>query len=197
MFPRDLDVRVVVDTITSSSSARDDKKTVRFIFQSLFLGRIDALIPIMHQNFPELGLLKQDCIELSWIESAPLFSNFTLGTDPKILLDKTAIPRNSFKGKSSFTKQPLSLEALNTLWEMWLKQPVRTTLIQYTPFGGRMNDFAESALSFPHRPGVLYMINIGVSMSENQEANAKWMNEVFKYYGAFVTENFVHELVGS
>ncbi|WOH04556.1 hypothetical protein DCAR_0623966 [Daucus carota subsp. sativus] len=119
-----------------------------------------------------------------------MFSNFTLGTDPKILLNKTAIPRNSFKGKSSFTKQPLSLEALNTLWEMWLKQPVRATLIQHTPFGGRMNDVAESAvLPFPHRPRVLYMINIGVSMSENQEANANWMNEVFKYYDPFVTKN--------
>ncbi|KAK1370625.1 Xanthine dehydrogenase C subunit [Heracleum sosnowskyi] len=190
VFPRDLDVRVVVDTITTSSSAREDKKTVRFVFQSLFLGKIDTLLPIMQEHFPELGLRREDCLETSWIQTAPLFSNFTVGTDPKILLNKTAIPRPFVKIKSSFAAQPISLEGLNGIWDLWLKQPVQTMLIQYTPFGGRMNEFAESALPFPHRPGVLYMINMAVTTAGDAGgANLKWINDLFKYYAPFVTKN--------
>lgn len=70
VFPRDLDVRVVVDTITSNSSPRADKKTVRFVFQSLYLGKVDTLLPIMQEYFPELGLKREDCLETSWIDQA-------------------------------------------------------------------------------------------------------------------------------
>ncbi|KAL1833436.1 hypothetical protein ACET3Z_003087 [Daucus carota] len=189
VFPRDLDVRVVVDTITSNSSAREDKKTVRFIFQSLYLGKIDTLLPIMKEYFPELGLVREDCVETSWIKTAPMFSFFPVGTDPKILLNKTAPTRNPVKIKSSFTTQPISLEGLNGIWDLWLKQPVQTTLIQYTPFGGKMNEFAESALPFPHRPGVLYMINIAVTLNQNAEATLQWINDLFKYYTPYVTKN--------
>ncbi|WOG84343.1 hypothetical protein DCAR_0103526 [Daucus carota subsp. sativus] len=189
VFPRDLDVRVVVDTITSNSSPRQDKKTVRFVFQCLYLGKIDTLLPIMQKYFPELGLVRDDCTETSWIKTAPMFSGFPVGTDPTILLNKTAIPRNSVKIKSSFTTQPISLEGLNGIWDLWLKQPVQTTLIQYTPFGGIMNEFAESALPFPHRPGVLYMINMAVTLAQNEEATLQWINDLFKYYAPYVTKN--------
>ncbi|KAK1370623.1 Berberine bridge enzyme [Heracleum sosnowskyi] len=186
---RDLDVRCVVDTITSASSTRGDKKTVRFVFQSLFLGTIDRLIPIMQKSFPELGLVKEDCIESSWIESAPFFSNFSQGTPPEILLNRNAIPRNPYKGKSSFVRVPISAQGLNGVWDRMLQLPTETVLIQYTPFGGKMNEYSETSLPFPHRPGVLYMINIGITLDNDVTERLQWINDLFNYYTPYVTQS--------
>ncbi|WOG94763.1 hypothetical protein DCAR_0314060 [Daucus carota subsp. sativus] len=186
---RDLDVRVVVDTIQSNSSPRTDKKTVRFIFQSLFLGRINKLLPIMQKSFPQLGLTRRDCTELSWIQSAPFFSNFSINTPPEILLNRSAIPRFPYKGKSSFVDHPISSKGLKGVWNRMLQLPTQVVLIQYTPFGGIMNEFSESSLPFPHRPGVLYMINIGITIDNNVKQRLRWIDELFRYYGPFVTKN--------
>ncbi|KAK1354122.1 Berberine bridge enzyme [Heracleum sosnowskyi] len=186
---RDLDVRAVVDTIQSNSSSRKDKKTVRFIFQSLFLGRINKLLPIMQKSFPQLGLVREDCVELSWIQSAPFFSNFSITTPPEILLNRSAIPRYPYKGKSSFVDQPISSKGLQGVWDRMLQLPTQVALIQYTPFGGIMNEFSESSLPFPHRPGVLYMINIGITLDKDVNRRLRWINELFSYYAPFVTKN--------
>ncbi|KAL1811813.1 hypothetical protein ACET3Z_021878 [Daucus carota] len=186
---RDLDVRSVVDTILSNSSAREDKKTVRFVFQSLFLGKIDRLIPIMQKEFPELGLVKEDCVELSWIQSAPFFSNFTLGTPPEILLDRNAIPRSAYKGKSGFVRVPISAEGLNGVWDRMLRLPVQTTALQFTPFGGKMDEYTESSLPFPHRPGVLYMYNLGINLDQDAAERLNWIDDLFNYYAPYGTNS--------
>lgn len=186
---RDLDVRSIVDTILSNSSRRQDKKTVRFIFQSLFLGKIDTLLPIMQKDFPELGLVKEDCVELSWIQSAPFFSNFTLGTPPEILLNRNAIPRSAYKGKSGFVKVPISAQGLNGVWERMLQLPIQTAILQYTPFGGKMDEYMESSLPFPHRPGLLYMYNIGINLDKDATERLEWINDLFDYYTPYGTQN--------
>ncbi|KAL8109389.1 berberine bridge enzyme-like 8 [Apium graveolens] len=186
---RDLDVRCIVDNIQTATSTREDKKTIRFIFQSLYLGPIDTLLPIMQTCFPELGLVKEDCIESSWIESAPYFSNFSQGTPPEILLNRNAIPRYPSKGKSSFVRVPISAEGLKGVWDRILQLPSGTVLIQYTPFGGKMNDFSETSLPFPHRPGILYMINMGVTLDNDVTERLQWINDLFDYYAPFVTLN--------
>ncbi|KAL8088681.1 hypothetical protein AgCh_038451 [Apium graveolens] len=186
---RDLDVRGIVDTILSNSSTRQDKKTVRFIFQSLFLGKIDRLLPIMQKEFPELGLVKGDCVELSWIQSAPFFSNFTLGTPPEILLNRNAIPRSAYKGKSGFVKVPISAQGLNGVWDKMLQLPIQTAILQYTPFGGKMDEYMESSLPFPHRPGVLYMYNIGINLDKDATERVAWINDLFDYYTPYGTKN--------
>lgn len=53
---------------------RKVKGTIRACFTSLFLGRVYDLLPIMQEKFSELDLLKQDCIEMSWIESILFFA---------------------------------------------------------------------------------------------------------------------------
>ncbi|KAK1370624.1 Berberine bridge enzyme [Heracleum sosnowskyi] len=186
---RDLDVRCIVDNIQTATSTREDKKTIRFIFQSLFLGPIDRLLPIMQKSFPELGLVKEDCIESSWIESAPYFSNFSQGTPPEILLNRNAIPRYPYKGKSGYVRVPISAEGLKGVWDRMLQLPSGTVLIQYTPYGGKMNEYSESSLPFPHRPGVLYMINIGVTLDNDVTERLQWINDLFNYYTPYVTQN--------
>ena len=39
-------------------------------FQSLYLGTCDQLLPVMNSRFPELGMTRADCQEMTWLQSA-------------------------------------------------------------------------------------------------------------------------------
>ncbi|KAF7154127.1 hypothetical protein RHSIM_Rhsim01G0131500 [Rhododendron simsii] len=45
----------------------DNKFMVRFV--AMYLGKIDTLLPMMDQRFPELSLKQKDYIETSWVET--------------------------------------------------------------------------------------------------------------------------------
>lgn len=80
------------------------------------------------------------------------------------------------KENPAFVQQPISEAKLNGVWERMLQLPTQRVIIQYTPFGGKMNDFSESALPFPHRPGVLYMINIAVVLDNDVRQRFQWID---------------------
>ncbi|XP_076951029.1 O-acetylstemmadenine oxidase-like [Bidens hawaiensis] len=52
----------------------DTNTSVQALFNSLFLGELNDLIPLMNETFPQLGLKAEDCIEMSWIDSVVFFS---------------------------------------------------------------------------------------------------------------------------
>lgn len=187
-FPKDLDIRCYISSILSPSSTREDKRTVSIIFESLFLGGVDTLLPVMQQNFPELGLTRKDCSEVSWIQSAAFFSNFSIGTSPEILLNRNALPRFPFKGTSDFVQQPISKEGLNGIWELLFKAPPVVAILQITPWGGRMYEISESALPFPHRNGNLYMMNMGITTEADETQRVEWLQSLYKYMGPFASK---------
>ncbi|KAG5515981.1 hypothetical protein RHGRI_036874 [Rhododendron griersonianum] len=57
-----------------ANSSQDGKETIQASFVSLYLGGADTLLPLMQQSFPELGLVRSDCIEMSWIDSILYFA---------------------------------------------------------------------------------------------------------------------------
>ncbi|KAL0442401.1 UNVERIFIED_CONTAM: Berberine bridge enzyme-like 13 [Sesamum latifolium] len=73
-FDPDLFIRILVRRVNSSQDGRN--MTIRASFNSIFLGGIDRLLPLMQENFPELGLVREDCIEMSWIQSILYFAGF-------------------------------------------------------------------------------------------------------------------------
>ena len=72
-----------------SCKAEKIPKTNRVTLVSLFLGDATRLISVMNKDFPELGLEKEDCIEMSWIESVLYWANFNNGTSVDVLLNRT------------------------------------------------------------------------------------------------------------
>lgn len=60
---RNLHIRARMTTVNLTADGK--KKTVLVSFQSLFLGRANRLLQIMQKGFPELGLVKEDCSEMS------------------------------------------------------------------------------------------------------------------------------------
>ncbi|XP_052878257.1 berberine bridge enzyme-like 18 [Gossypium arboreum] len=74
--PKLSDDTFILATI-SRAEASEGQRSIQVTFRALFLGRSDILVSLMEKQFPELGLLKQDCIEMSWIRSVVYFAQFT------------------------------------------------------------------------------------------------------------------------
>ncbi|KAM7530373.1 hypothetical protein LguiB_033783 [Lonicera macranthoides] len=55
----------------------------------MFVGGVDTLLRVMQENFPELRLLREDCIEMSWIESILYMVEFPRGSPLDELLNWT------------------------------------------------------------------------------------------------------------
>ncbi|WMV15543.1 hypothetical protein MTR67_008928 [Solanum verrucosum] len=70
----------------TESQLSHGKKTVHAFFFTMFIGGVDDLLHEMQDRFPELGLVKKDCIEMSWIESILFFNSLPRGTSPDVLL---------------------------------------------------------------------------------------------------------------
>ncbi|CBI34085.3 unnamed protein product, partial [Vitis vinifera] len=68
-------------------------------------------------DFPELGLKKEDCMEMSWIESVLYWANFDNGTSVDVLLNRTSDSVNFLKRKSDYVQKPISRDDLEGLWK--------------------------------------------------------------------------------
>ena len=129
------------DEIYSSASlirAQDGNKTVLASFNSLFLGGIDELVPLMQERFPELGLVKEDCIEMSWIESI-LYVGQIQNESLEILLDRNfRTPLNSsfYKVKSDYVKEPIPEIGLKGLWSRFSEEEAESTVVAFLLMGG-------------------------------------------------------------
>jgi FAD/FMN-containing dehydrogenase len=189
---RDLYIRVHLH-----ASTRRGKRTMHFTFISLFLGGANKLVSLMKKSFPELGLTKKDCSEMSWGKATLFFSGnggFPYGESLKILLDRTASPKLYLKAKSDFVKVPIPVKGLTEMWRRILELEDGAAEIQMSPYGGKMDEYAESALPFPHRAGNLYMMTIGVSWNANttlttQRQRLDWLRKLYSYIGLYVSKN--------
>ncbi|KAJ6950865.1 berberine bridge enzyme-like 8 [Populus alba x Populus x berolinensis] len=122
----DLFIRLTMNVVNITT--RIVEKTVRSTFRALFLG----------ECFPKLGLLRSDCIEMSWIESVLFWTDLPLGTTDA-LLSRTPQSRVHFKRKSDYVQKPIP----------------RDGLLTFNPYGGKMWEIPATERPFPHRAGNL------------------------------------------
>ncbi|GMN40597.1 hypothetical protein TIFTF001_009827 [Ficus carica] len=122
-FHEDLFIRLILQAI-STTDQDSGNKTIQVTFNSLFLGGVDRLLPLMQESFPELGLVREDCTEMSWIESTLYFEGFPSGSPLEVLLDRVPRSRLSFKAKSDYVKEPIPETGLEGIWEMVYEEEV-------------------------------------------------------------------------
>ncbi|KAL8114920.1 berberine bridge enzyme-like 8 [Apium graveolens] len=188
-FPKELDIRCNGQVVLSENSTRPDRKTMVMDFEALYLGRVDDLLEVMQQQFPELGLVREDCSEVSWIQAMVFFTNLPLFSPPELLLNTTILPRIDFKGRSDFTKEPIPIEGLQGIWDLMFQLPNGTSFLQFTPFGGRMSEIPDNALPFPYRAGYQYMLNL-YALTDVDEANRlQWVRNIVAYLTPYVTRH--------
>ncbi|CBI31059.3 unnamed protein product, partial [Vitis vinifera] len=165
--------------------------TIQASFNSLFLGGVDKLIPLMGKSFPELGLQAGDCTEMTWIESVLYFAGFPRGNSLDVLLNRTHPDRSYFKAKSDYVKEPIPEVGLEGVWERFLKEQIVFMIMD--PYGGRMNKISESELPFPHRKGNLYNIQYLVKWEVNEakisNKHVHWIRMLFQYMRPFVSKS--------
>ncbi|KAF3626860.1 putative DEAD-box ATP-dependent RNA helicase 16-like [Capsicum annuum] len=153
--------------LTSRESPfRRGQRTVHVSFKTRFVGGVHELLHEMQKSFTELGLMKVDCIEMSWIESIFYFW-FRKGTSSlDVLLNREIAELEGylyFKRKSDYVQHPISIDGLKGLWKLMNQEGENSPDLIFTPYGGKLNDFSESEIPFPHRAGNIFLIHYGLN----------------------------------
>ncbi|GAA0187465.1 hypothetical protein Leryth_020549 [Lithospermum erythrorhizon] len=181
-------IRMIIDVINNSLTRN---KTIRVTFFTLFLGDSDRLLFIMEQSFPELGLQRSDCNEMSWVESVLYYSNFPLGTQPNVLLSRVPQTLSYLKRKSDYLKEPMPKEGLEFIFQRMVELEKPTLL--FNPYGGKMDEISSNAKPFPHRAGNIAKIQYATNWNEDGfEASNFYLNLtklLFEYMTPFVSKN--------
>nr|KYP49624.1 Reticuline oxidase-like protein [Cajanus cajan] len=179
--------------VPSTVTVQSGKPTVQAIFESMYLGGVDELIPLMQKSFPELGLVRQDCTEMSWIDSVLYIARSTSGQPREALLNRTGIGLPFFKAKSDYVRDPIPVVGLQGLWSLFYEDEALAAFIQFTPYGGKMDEISESEIPFPHRSGNIFHIHHLVRWQEEGDEAAQrhveWIRRVYTYMEAYVSKS--------
>ncbi|KAL2494170.1 FAD-binding Berberine family protein [Forsythia ovata] len=178
--------------LRSFNSSRNGKRTIGAFFSSLYLGRVDDLLQIMQEKFPELGFVKEDCIEMTWIESALFFAGFPRNTSLRVLTRRVSVV-TYFKGKSDYVKEPIPQHGLKGIWKFLEEEDENLAELQFSPYGGRLNDYSESETPFPHREGNIFMIHYFVNWykpgNKESERHVNWTRRLYSYMAPYVSKS--------
>ncbi|CAM0910330.1 unnamed protein product [Alopecurus aequalis] len=176
-LPEDLLIRVQVGV---QKQAAD--------FQSMYLGTCDKLLPLMGSRFPELGLNRTHCKEMTWIQSVPYLYLGSTATVQDIL-NRTFSLDFSNKGTSDYVREAITKDVWLKIFA-WFAKPDSGIMVM-DPYGGKISSFPESATPFPHRGGVLYNIQYlnFWPAATNGASHTKWLKDFYAFMGPYVTMN--------
>ncbi|KAL3848792.1 hypothetical protein ACJIZ3_010674 [Penstemon smallii] len=181
-----LSIRVFLKSVISRSSNR----TIQASFTALFIGGgVGDLLQLMEENFPELGLVERDCIEMSWIESTLFFAGFPNGSPINILLKRPGDSYNNFKGKSDYVREPIPEHGLEGIWKYLNEEDENRPELQFSPYGGKLSTISESETPFPHRSGNIFMIHYDVVWSTDAQRHLNWIRSLYSYMTPFVSKS--------
>ncbi|KAI5681735.1 hypothetical protein M9H77_02963 [Catharanthus roseus] len=168
-----------------------DQKTVRASFIALSLGDSNRLMSVMNDQFPELGLKREDCLEMGWAESVLQWSNFPNGTALEVLLNRIPNSVTFLKRKSDYVMTPIPKDGLESIFKKLIQ--LRKTGLVINPYGGRMCEIPENETPFPHRAGLIYKIQYSVNWEDADLAvNEKYIEEtreLFDFMTPFLSKN--------
>uniref|UniRef100_A0A7N0RDZ7 FAD-binding PCMH-type domain-containing protein n=1 Tax=Kalanchoe fedtschenkoi TaxID=63787 RepID=A0A7N0RDZ7_KALFE len=183
-------LRVLLQPV--SSRVIKGARTIRASFIAEYLGDADSLVSILDKDFPELGLTKANCTEMSWIESVSYWATNDFGTPTEMLLDRNLGGTVNFlKRKSDFIQTPISKDGLESLWEKMIEN--RETGLVLNPYGGRMSEIGASETPMPHRAGnickIQYSVNWSNESKEEEAQNIEGIRELYKFMTQFVSKS--------
>ncbi|KAK9740873.1 hypothetical protein RND81_03G067300 [Saponaria officinalis] len=181
-------IRLLLQPVTDPKNK--GKKTARVTFISLYLGNSDDLVTVLGNELPELGIKKQDCLEMSWAKSVLFWANFDNTTSVDVLLNRT-YDADYGKRKSDYVQNPISKPDLELLWKK-LVELDKPGLV-FNSYGGIMNEIADNATPFPHRNGNLYKIQYSISWHDAggiaDSKNIGLIRELYSFMEPYVSQN--------
>ncbi|KAL0398240.1 UNVERIFIED_CONTAM: Cannabidiolic acid synthase [Sesamum radiatum] len=166
--------------------------TMNAAFTALFLGGIDELLPLMQENFPELGVVRENCKEISWVQSILYFQGFPLD-QLEWLLNRQQFYVGFFKGKMDYATEPIAEYVFEDIWNLFKEPDAKDADIVLIPYGGRMAEISKSAIPFPHRSGTLYKILYATYWSKENAQDADkilgWLRNLYNYTTPYVSKS--------
>ncbi|KAH6782296.1 hypothetical protein C2S51_007589 [Perilla frutescens var. frutescens] len=193
---QDLFIGVSIYRVNSIQEGRN--MTIRASFFSHFLGGVDRLLVLMQKSFPELGVVREDCYEMSWIQPAVYFAQFIapafVEEDPiQVLLKRTPPIVANVKMKSDCVHKPIPENGLEGMVKLLYEPEADNTFVHMVPYGGRMDEISESPTPFPHRAGNLYKLACYVSWLDNKAQNSSryisWSRRYYSYMIPYVSNS--------
>ncbi|KAK9076280.1 hypothetical protein SSX86_004613 [Deinandra increscens subsp. villosa] len=191
-FDRDLLIRV---QINSENIGNTTKKTIRILFHGIYQGSIDTLLPLLDQSFPELNVTREICQEVRMVQTTLQFGGFTTSTPVEVLANRSAAAHLSYKTKSDYVRTPIPKSGLRKIWRKMFESDKSEFLVMYT-FGGKMEEYSDTALPYPHRAGVLYQVFKSVSLLDQASDTTPtslrriaWIRSLDKTLEPYVSSN--------
>ncbi|XP_042026014.1 berberine bridge enzyme-like 8 [Salvia splendens] len=172
--------------------------TFQAIFWLHFLGCTEEMLPMLQQSFPELGVVREDCSEMSWIQSVVYFSSAPFMSSspeqpPEFLLDRTLFFASNAKVKSDYVQKPIPESGLEGIVRMLNEAGGEGAMVYTIPYGGRMAEISGPATPFPHRAGNLYKLACIVSWlgdeARDSDMYMSWSRRYYSYMAPYVSRN--------
>ncbi|MQL92591.1 hypothetical protein Taro_025212 [Colocasia esculenta] len=189
-FDDNLFVRTIAQAF--NDGAAPGGRSIQVLFNSLFLGTRQQLLPLMQRSFPELGLQDSDCTEMTWLESVLYFAGYS-GRAPEVLLDRRPEFNSSFKAKSDFVREPISVAGWESIWAFLMAARGEPLVMIMDPFGGVMGRISETSIAFPHRKGNLFNIQYFMRWFETDSAvtqgHLDWIRRMHGFMAPYVSKN--------
>ncbi|XP_050368819.1 berberine bridge enzyme-like 4 [Argentina anserina] len=189
-LPKRIFVRAMLQVQKNSTSG---KLAIEVSFICHYLGGSKKLLSLINHRFPELDLQKNDCSEMSWVESTVFWGNHPVGTPIGVLLDRPMGPPDFFKSKSDYVKEPIPKHGIESILDLMLKSGLDKLYMEWNPYGGRMSEISESETPFPHRDGNLFLIQyLGYWKEDKVETARRYLDLISKMYQEmtpFVSKN--------
>ncbi|KAK9756048.1 hypothetical protein RND81_01G069600 [Saponaria officinalis] len=152
-------------------------KTVQVSFIGMYLGRATSVISLIESNFPRLGLQPSDCNEMPWVKTHLFWNNLSQTSPIEVLSD--------------YVKDPIPRSGLETIWNNMIE--VENVFVQWNPYGGKMSEISENSTRFPHRKGILFMMQYIIIWHDDTDqaliTNIKATRDLHVTFTPFVTNN--------
>ncbi|KAL3509496.1 hypothetical protein ACH5RR_028897 [Cinchona calisaya] len=190
-LPRDL---ILSLQLTSINSTQKGKKTIQATFISVYQGGAEQLLSIMLKQFPELGVTIDDCVRLNWLEYFPFHLALPINMTATFLQSRVPpVPKNYLKGKSDFAQKPIPIEGLEKLWKQFFKIDNPPGRMEWTPFGGRMDEIPSTEIPFPYRSGNIFILFQVIEWNgpgaQLQQQRLAWIRQLHSIIGQYVAKN--------
>ncbi|XP_047972751.1 berberine bridge enzyme-like 28 [Salvia hispanica] len=189
---KDLFLGITISRVNSNASGHGGRiMTINASFFSQFLGGASRLLALMQEHFPELGLKREDCIEMSWIQSVLYADGIPTESPPQILLNRTQPNIAFFKGKPDYVENLISEKEFEGVWQYFYEDEGASAFVLMVPYGGRMAEIPDSAIPYPHRKGNLYTFGSLVVWQEEEDSERYigWIRRLFDHMTPYASKN--------
>ncbi|KAI3787314.1 hypothetical protein L1987_41695 [Smallanthus sonchifolius] len=153
----------------------------------------------MDKSFPELKVRREICEEMTMVQSSLVLADqgFTSSTPTEVLANQSAIVRQQWnhKLKSDYVRTPIPKSGLRKIWRKMFENDGSEIMIMYA-FGGKMDEYSDTATPYPHRAGVLYQLLKGVNLADQSSDTTlvslrriDWVRGFDKFLEPYVSKN--------